>query len=198
MRKARGELERKAKGAQKEVRKLFDQALVVEQLAMFDEPEFEPDVLLERPQLLKKHTAKRVDQIEWRRDLCLYLLSVETPAREIARLLKMSNSTVTALAAKHGRKLGQFTQAFAERLMASAASDIALADTKREDANYKDLHIGAGIKMQHAVSVRLVSESGMQPALEVDESNDKLKNLREKMKLLKPAGNNRQDAQEAK
>jgi hypothetical protein len=186
IRGARQSLAAATKNLGKTAKDVFDKAFELQQLSMFGEVEFEEGLLFDAETMRKKYTGGQAEKMEWRRDLCLYLLSRETPMEDIAKLLKMNLRTISALAAKHGRTLGAFTEDFANRLIASAASDIALADTKRDSASYKDLHVGAGIKMTHALGVKLMADTGGQPAVELEAADDKLAGLREKIKKLKP------------
>ena len=198
VRRAGATLEAATKRLGKTAVDVFEKAFELQQLSMFGEVEFEEGLLFDAETLRKKYTGGQAEKMEWRRDLCLYLLARETPMEDVAKLLKMNLRTISALAAKHGRTLGAFTEDFANRLIASAASDIALADTKRDSASYKDLHVGAGIKMTHALGVKLMADTGQQPAVELEAADDKLAGLREKIKSLrtatgKPAKETRQD-----
>lgn len=181
---ARQSLEAATKNLGKSAKDVFEKAFELQQLSMFGEAEFEEALLFDDETRRKKYTGEQAEKMEWRRDLCLYLLSRDTPREDIGRLLKMNLRTITALAAQHGRKLGAFTEDFANRLIASASSDIALADTKRDEASHKDLHIAAGIKMQHAIGVKMMSDTSQQPAIDVEQADDKLKAFREELKKL--------------
>lgn len=176
-----------AKEVGQRVKKLFEKVMDVQQLSLLDEPEFEQAVLEDGEKLRKRYTGEQAEKIEWRRDACLYMLGRECPVEEIASVLRMNLRTISALAAQNGRKLGGFSDHFARELMASAASDIALAHTKRDDASYKDLHIGAGIKMQHAMGVKLVAEGSEKPAVDVEAVSEKRAAFLAKLKALKPA-----------
>ncbi len=52
--------------------------------------------------------------------------------------------------------------------------------------------------MQHAAAVKLMSDTGQQPAIEAEEGGDKLAGLRAKIKQLKPGGESTQGREEAK
>jgi hypothetical protein len=180
---------KKAKNIQEAAKLLFEEALATEQMALFNEPEFEEAMVLDGPELRKKYTGKQAEKIEWRRNMCLFLLSREVPVQDIGKLMHMNVRTIRTLAASHGRATAAFTEEYAMRLLGSAGSDIALADTKRDEASYKDLHIGAGIKLTHATALRLVAEAGEKPALDVEATEDGLGGLREILNQLEAAQN---------
>jgi hypothetical protein len=189
VKKGAQEVAEAAKNAKKAVGELFGKVFDMEQMALFDQPEFEEALLLDGETLRKRYTAAQAEKIEWRMNACLYMLGRECPVEEIAVILHMNLRTVAAIAAQNGRKLGAFTAQFANELVADAASDIALARTKRDTASYKDLHIGAGIKMQHAAALKIVVDSSPdgKPAEDVEADHPGLVALREQMKKLKPA-----------
>ncbi len=127
------------------------------QLSLIDEVPFDEALLLPEPEQRKRYTAAQANNNIMRQQACLYMLARQCPAQDIAAILKMNLRTVAALAAQHGRVLAGFTEAYAQELLASAGADIALAETKRSEASYKDLHIGAGIKLTHAGALKAAS-----------------------------------------
>jgi hypothetical protein len=169
----------------KSARKLAEKTFELEQLAMFGEVEFEPAMLLPGDELRKNYTGEQAEKMEWRRNACIRMISYGVPAQDIAKDLHMNLRTVAAVAVNNGKMLAGFTDQFAKELLASAAGDIALADTKKHEASYKDLHIGAGIKMQNASALKVMAEISA-PAVDIEADNGKLAGLREKIKLLKP------------
>ena len=126
------------------------------------------------------------------------MLAYGIPAEDIAQDLHMNLRTIQALASQNGKQLAAFSEKFAGELMSSAAADIALAETKRGEASFKDLHIGAGIKMQHAMSVKLVADTGPAP-VDITVTSEKTAALRLKLKQLQPkAEEGMQNAEEGK
>ena len=163
-------------------------ALELEQAALFDEEPFEEGLLLPNEEIAKRYTGKNGKDMLWRKETAIYMLARQCPAQDIARLLHMNLRVIAALASQNGKQLAGFTEAFAQELLGSAAGDIALAETKKHDASYKDLNIGAGIKMTHAVNLKLAGMGGaMDNAIELEAENEKLAQAREFLKRLKPA-----------
>lgn len=172
----------------KQARELARTALELEQAALFSEEPFEEALLLPPDEIKKKYTGANGEKMVWRQEAALYMLGRQCPAADIARVLHMNLRVIAALAAQHGRKLAGFTEAFAQELASSAAADFALAETKRDQASYKDLNIGAGIKMTHAMGLKLAGVgSTMDDVIELEAENEKLTQAREFLKQLKPA-----------
>jgi hypothetical protein len=181
---AREGLARTAKEAGAVIKELAFKALELEQAALFEEPEFEPAFFMEPEAVKKRYTAAQCEKFDMRRRTCVYLLARNCPIQDIQRLLEMNFRTVKAIAAQNGRALAGFTEAYADELQASAASDIALADTKKHEASYKDLHIGAGIKLTHATALKL-TVSGVDPndgVIDLEEENPTLQKARQFLK----------------
>lgn len=169
-------------------KELAGAALALEQASLFNEYPFEEGLLLPVEEMRKRYTGKNGESMEWRRNTAIYMLNRDCPVQDICELLHMNRRVVWALASKNPRLCAKFSKEFAEQLVASAAGDLALADTKKTEASYKDLHIGAGIKLTHATAISLMSGSAdMDSAIEVEQVNEKLEQFREKLKQLKPA-----------
>lgn len=151
----------------------------VVQLSLIDEVEFEEGVLLEGEELRKRYTAENARQIEWRRKACIRLLALQCPAEDIADILSMNHRTVQAVAAQEGQKIAAFGRQHAEVLSSSAMADIALAQTKRSSASFKDLHIAAGIKLTHAANINLGASAAEPDAIDVEGENPQLAKARE-------------------
>lgn len=149
-------------------------------------PEEESALFLPVEELRKRYTGAQAEKMEWRRNACVRMLAYGIPAEYIARDLHMNLRTVSALAAQYGKTIASFSEKFAQNLMESAAADIAAAETKRGGASHKDLHIAAGIKMQHAMAVKLVADTGPTP-LDITSENERTAAIRAKLKALKPA-----------
>lgn len=188
LRLAQRQVGAKSKEVKQALEKLGEATEALQQAALFDEPEFEAGLLMPAEERRKIYTGEQATKMDWRRNACIRMLAYRIPAEDIAADLHMNLRTIAALAQQNAMMLAGFSEKYAQELMASAAADIALADTKKQDASYKDLHIGAGIKMQHAMAVKLVADTGA-PVTEVDAENEKLKAFREKLKQLKPAEN---------
>ena len=148
-------------------------------------PEEESALFLPVEELRKRYTAGQAEKMEWRRNAAVRMLAYGIPAEHIARDLHMNLRTVAALASLHGKTIAGFSETFAGELMQSAAGDIALADTKKHGASYKDLHIGAGIKMQHAMAVKLVADTGPAPT-DITAESERTAALRAKLRALRP------------
>lgn len=165
-------------------KELARSALELEQAALFDEEPFEQELLLSTEEIRKRYTGKNGEQIEWRKNAAIYMLARQCPAKDIARILHMNLRVIAALASQNGRQLAGFTEAFAQELLGGAASDFALAETKKHEASYKDLNIGAGIKMTHAVNLKLAGVgAGSTDVIELEAENEKLVKAREFLKL---------------
>jgi len=147
-----------------------------------EEP-FEEALLLPQEDVAKRYTAEHARQIQWRRDAAIYMLAHGLPVHDIARICHMNTRLVSALATKEAQKYAAFSEDYAHGLLASAAGDIALADTKKQDADYKDLVQGARWKTQSALEVKLIGAGG--DAVEamdvVGEESPALKKFREEL-----------------
>jgi len=186
VRREQARVDRKAKGLKAALAELAEATGDLRQAALFGEPEFEPGLFLSGEDLRKRYTGKQATKMEWRRNACIRMLAYGIPAEDIAQDLHMNLRTIQALATQNGKTLAAFSEKFAGELMGSAAADIALAETKRHEASHKDLHIAAGIKMQHALAVKLVADTGPAP-VDVEAESGKLKALRDRIAQLKPA-----------
>jgi hypothetical protein len=168
------------------VRDVVARAQDLEQLALLDEVPFEEAMVLPVEEVRKRYTAENSRQIEWRREACVKLLARQCPAIDIADILKMNPRTIAAVAAQEGQKIAAFSHALADTLAGSAMSDLALADTKKHGASYKDLHIGAGIKLTHAVAMKMVGATGEDPGvIELEAENPALQSARRFLELRK-------------
>jgi len=163
-------------------------AAQLEQLAMFTEPAFEEAMCLTPEEVKKRYTAKNAQQIEWRREACIKLLARQCATEDICDILKMNHRTVAAIAAQEGQKIAAFSNEQSEVLAADAMTDIAVARTKREGASFKDLHIAAGIKLTHAVALKMVAAGGGDEAeaTEVEAQNPALESARKFLEARKP------------
>lgn len=177
---ARKELATQAKIVQQAAQEL-------EQLALIDEIPFEEAMVLPLEEVKKRYTAENARQIEWRREACIKLLARQCPATDICDILKMNHRTVGAIAAQEGQKIATFSNQFADSLASSAMSDLALAHTKRDGASYKDLSIGAGIKLTHAVNMKMVGAGGGDEAsaIELEQDNPALQSARKFLEARK-------------
>lgn len=177
--KQREDLGRKAK-------ELASAAMELEQAALFNEPVFEEALLLENEEIRRRYTGENAKQIEWRRDAAVYMLARQCPVEEIARVLHMNTRLVAAIAAQRGAQFGQFTEKYAQELMASAAGDIALADTKKHEASYLQLVTGAGIKTDKALAIKQLGamQEDASETIDADGESEALKKFREGLKPL--------------
>ena len=187
VRRAQAGVVESAKSLKKKLEELSGATEALQQAALFAEPEFEPGLFLAPEEMRKRYTGEQATKMEWRKNACIRMLAYGIPAEDIAQDLHMNLRTIQALASQNGKQLAAFSEKFAGELMSSAAADIALAETKRGEASFKDLHIGAGIKMQHAMSVKLVADTGPAP-VDITATSKKTEALRLKLKALKPAG----------
>jgi hypothetical protein len=162
-----------------QVKSVVAAAQELEQLALYDEVPFEEAFCLSPEEVAKRYTAENARQIEWRRKACVELLARQCPSEDIAHILSMNHRTVAAIAAQEGQKIATTANGIADVLANSAMADIALADTKKHGATYKDLHIGAGIKLTHHTNLKLVGASGGDAAaVEVEVENPALTEAR--------------------
>lgn len=130
------------------------------QLPLLSEAPFEEALLLSGDEVAKRYTAEHGKQIAWRRKACVELLGMSVPTTDIARILSMNPRTIAAIAAQEGQKIAVFSELHSQVLASSAMGDIALAQTKRDKASYKDLHIAAGIKLTHATALKMIGAAG--------------------------------------
>lgn len=170
-------------------------AVELEQLALIEEVPFEEAMVLPPEEVKKRYTAENARQIEWRREACIKLLARQVAAEDICDILKMNRRTVGAIASQEGQKISTFSNQFADSLASSAMSDLALAHTKRDGASYKDLSIGAGIKLTHAVNMKMVGAGGAEDAaaIEMEQDNPALQLARKFLEQRK-ATNDRTEA----
>lgn len=159
-------------------------ALNLETASLFEERAFEEAFCLGPEEVAKRYTAENARQIEWRRRACVKLLARQCPTQDIEDILAMNRRTVSAIAAQEGQAIAVFSQHYSDTLAASAMSDLAFAQTKRDEAGYKDLHIGAGIKLTHATALKMISAGGedRETALQLEEENPALVKAREWLK----------------
>lgn len=198
VRRAQAGVVESAKSLKKKLEDLGEATEALQQAALFAEPEFEPGLFLSGEEMRKRYTGEQATKMEWRKNACIRMLAYGIPAEDIAQDLHMNLRTIQALASQNGKQLAAFSEKFAGELMSSAAADIALAETKRGEASFKDLHIGAGIKMQHAMSVKLVADTGPAP-VDITVTSEKTAALRLKLKQLQPkAEEGMQNAEEGK
>lgn len=181
------ELQAARKELSQQVKATVAAAQELEQLALIDEIPFEEAMCLAPEEVQKRYTAENARQIEWRREACIKLLARQMPAIDIADVLKMNPRTVGAIAAQEGQKIATFSNQFADSLASSAMSDLALAHTKRDGASYKDLSIGAGIKLTHAVNMKMVGAGGAEDAaaIELEQDNPALQLARKYLEQRK-------------
>lgn len=163
-----------------QVKSVVAAAVELEQLALIDEIPFEEAFCLAPEEIAKRYTAENARQIEWRRKACISLLARQCPSEDIAEILSMNHRTVAAIAAQEGSKIATAADKIADVLANSAMADIALADTKKHGASYKDLHIGAGIKLTHHTNLKLVGASnGDTAAVDLETENPALDKARQ-------------------
>lgn len=168
LQEARRELRDTAKAAQ-------SAAMELEQLALLQEEPFEEAFCLSPDEVVKRYTAANARQIEWRRHACIELLGRQCPAEDICVILKMNHRTVAAIAAQEGQKIGTVSHQIADALTQSAMSLVALADTKKHTASFKDLQVGAGIQLTHAMAFKLGgAASDDTTTVELEQENEKL------------------------
>lgn len=74
----------------------------------------------------------------------------------------------------------------AEVLASSAMTDLALAETKKHGASYKDLHIGAGIKLTHHQNLKMIAAGGGEEvgAIELEQEDPKRTAFIERLKAM--------------
>ena len=177
---ARRELKETAKAAQQA-------AVELEQLALLTEEPFEEAFCLSPEEVKKRYTAENARQIEWRRHACIELLGRQCPAEDICAILKMNHRTVAAIAAQEGQKIGTVSHQIADALTQSAMSLVALADTKKHTASFKDLQVGAGIQLTHAMAFKLGGAAGDDTTtVELEQENEKLAQARKFLEAKKP------------
>ena len=160
-----------------------------QQMLLEDEPVFEEGFFLPPEQVRKRYTAERAQRMEMQREVAIYMLAYQCPVKDIARLLHLNERTVRALAGQNGRRLAKFSDEYALELLASAASDFAMAETKREDASFLELVTGGKKKTDSALGVKLMgSAADTETILEAGaEESPELKKFRETLKQLKGA-----------
>lgn len=162
-------------------------AVELEQLALIEEIPFEEAMVLTTEEVAKRYTAENARQIEWRREACIKLLARQCPAEDICDILKMNHRTVAAIAAQEGVKIGAISGQIADALASSAMGDLALADTKKHNASYKDLGIVAGIKLTHSMAFKLGGAAGDDTTtVELEQENEKLAQARKFLEARKP------------
>jgi len=171
-----------------QVKNVVAAAQELEQLALLDEVPFEEAMVLTPEEVKVRYTAENARQIEWRREACIKLLARQCPTHDICDILKMNHRTVGAIAAQEGQKIATFSNQFADTLASSAMSDLALADTKKHAASYKDLGYVADVKMKHAVAMKMVGAAGSEEvgAIELEQEDPKRAAFVERLKQLKP------------
>ena len=133
---ARDRVERGAKDVLKATRELAERTFALEQAALFGEVEFEEALFYPVAELRKRYTAEQATKMEWRRNACIRMLAYGIQAKDIAKDLHMNLRTISALATQNGKMLAGFSDKFAQELMTSAAADIALAETKRDESSH--------------------------------------------------------------
>jgi hypothetical protein len=160
-----------------------------QQVLLDDEPVFEEGFFLPPEQVRKRYTAERAQRMEMQREVAIYMLAYQCPVKDIARLLHLNERTVRALAGQNGRRLAKFSDEYALELLGSAASDIAIAETKRDDASFLQLVTGAKMKTDSALGVKLMgSAADTETILEAGvEESPALQKFRETLQQLKPA-----------
>jgi hypothetical protein len=183
----RAEIQAARKGLAAQAKIVQQAAVELEQLALIEEVPFEEAMVLPPEEVKKRYTAENARQIEWRREACIKLLARQVAAEDICDILKMNHRTVGAIASQEGQKIATFSNQFADSLASSAMSDLALAHTKRDSASYKDLSIGAGIKLTHAVNMKMVGAGGAEDvgALELEAENPALQSARKFLEMKK-------------
>lgn len=173
-------------GVASAAKELVESALALEQTALFAEEPFEEGLLLPIEEIHKRYTGKTAQQLEWRRTAALYMIARGCPLQDIEKILHMNHRVIAALASQNGRTIAAFSEDYAKELLASAAGDIALADTKKHEASYKDLHIGAGIKLTHAQNLKATMGAGdLQPVTDIEAENPALASARKLLESLK-------------
>lgn len=170
-----------------QVKTVVAAAVELEQLALLDEVPFEEAMVLLPDEVKKRYTAENARQIEWRREACIKLLARQVAAEDICDILKMNHRTVGAIASQEGQKIATFSNQFADSLASSAMSDLALAHTKRDSASYKDLSIGAGIKLTHSVNMKMVGAGSAEDvaAVDLESENVALQSARKFLEMKK-------------
>ena len=188
------------KAAQEEVEKsakalreaALDADAAAEQLqwaALGEAPAFEEGLLLPAEENRKRYTAQRAQQNEIRRNACLYMLARKCPVEDIAHILKMNLRTIRALAELNGHQLAEFSEKYAQELLAGAGAAFALAQTKMGDASYLQLVTGGGIMVDKAEKVKALAgqASGDAEAIDASAEDPALKSAREWVGRLKSA-----------
>lgn len=162
----------------------------LEQLALITEQPFEEAVTLPVAEIRKRYTGKNGENIEERRLQVVKMLALSISTRDICDILRMNHRTVAAIAAQEGQRIAGFSEEFATTLAASAAADIALAETKKHEASYKDLHVGAGIKLTHAAAFKMIGAAAGDEtaAIQLEEENEKLAAARKFLEGRKAKG----------
>lgn len=168
----------------KQAKDLAQAAGALETASLFEEIPFEEAFCLSPEEVAKRYTAENARQIEWRRRACVKLLARQCATQDIEDILGMNRRTVSAIAAQEGQAIAVFSQQYSDTLAASAMSDLAFAQTKRDSAGYKDLHIGAGIKLTHATALKMIGAGGEDAdgLTQLEEENPALVKAREWLK----------------
>lgn len=169
----------------RQAKELGAAALELEQLALLPEPEFEEALVLPPEEVAKRYTATNGKAITERREQMVKMLSLQMDIKDICWIMRANHRTVQAVAAQEGQKIGIISRELEGVLKAEAMADLMVARTKRGEASYKDLHIGAGIKLQHAAAMQLISAGTTEEAaVEVEADDPRRLAFLEKLKQL--------------
>lgn len=179
----------------RQAKALARSAAALEQMALIEDVPFEEAFCLSPDEVRKRYTAENARQIEWRRDAAIKLLARQCPAADICDILRMNHRTVAAIAAQEGQKIGAFSEQYYQTLAGSAMSDLALAETMKYNASFKDLHYAANVKMTHAAAFKMIGAgSAEETAIELETENENLAKARKFIETHWPQATTPEDA----
>lgn len=159
---------------------------MTEQLALID-AESDEALLLPDGERRKRYTARQVEKIEARLDCIVTMLAWGIPHDKIAAAAHVNHRTLTTIAGRYAERVGKDALTLAEYAAGKAAKFLYLADQKADGASAKDLAIMHGIVRDTMLNCKAVAGAGeMDNAIEMEQTNERLEQFREKLKQLKP------------
>ena len=180
---AKAGLERKAKEVGKAVKELDAAAMQLQLEAIAGQPEFEAVMLEPVENIRKRYTGQHAQEIEIRRNACLYMLSRNCPVEDIAHILKMNLRTINALAGLNAETLAAFDQNYADWLNRGSARAFAHALAKLPESNALQAATVGGIMADKAKSIKDGVPQGGEELPVIELEDPALKSAREFLKL---------------
>lgn len=90
-------------------------------------------ILFSPEQRAKRFTAAQCEKLEWKENAILELIARDCPVKRIARLLSVSDHTVTVLVMRHSEKVATFSQEYADQLLKKGARLVSLGLLKEDE-----------------------------------------------------------------